>query len=90
MRLLPINVIESAFKSFEKKKIPVVVYLHPRDFAPEQPVVSMPIHRKFKSYVGLNESYKKLKSWIKDFEFTDIKDVDSKIDWSNVPVLKLD
>lgn len=75
MRLLPINVIEFAFNSFEKKGVPVVVYLHPRDFAPEQPVVSMPIHRKFKSYIGLSSTEKKLKRLLENFKFTTCENV---------------
>lgn len=70
MRALPYSMIELSFKKFESMEVPVVVYLHPRDFAPDQPVVSMPLHRKFKSYVGLSSTEMKLKSLLSKFEYT--------------------
>ncbi|MTI88122.1 MAG: DUF3473 domain-containing protein [Balneolaceae bacterium] len=69
MRLLPSGVIQRYFNSFEDNKTPVVVYLHPRDFAPEQPRVKMPLDRKFKSYVGLNSTEQKLRKLLEDYSF---------------------
>lgn len=70
LRALPYFLINHGFQSFKKKGIPVVVYLHPRDFAADQPKVSMPLDRKFKSYVGLSTTENKLRSLLKNFEFT--------------------
>lgn len=70
MRALPGWAIKRGFKKFEKEGIPVVIYLHPRDFAPNQPVVKMPFHRRFKSYTGLSSTENKLRSLLKEFEFT--------------------
>lgn len=75
LRALPHKVIEQGFTAFEKKGVPVVVYLHPRDFAPEQPVVPMPLHRKFKSYIGLSTTEQKLRRLLKKFEFTTCENV---------------
>ncbi|MDP3517049.1 MAG: polysaccharide deacetylase family protein [Pseudohongiella sp.] len=74
LRLLPLWVIKNRFKTFERQGLPVVVYLHPRDFAPDQPRVRMPIHRMFKSYVGLTTTESKLKSLLADFQFTTCED----------------
>lgn len=69
LRLLPTVIIKKYFDLFEENKTPVVVYLHPRDFAPEQPRVKMPIDRKFKSYVGLNTTEFKLRELLTHYEF---------------------
>ena len=75
LRALPYKVIEQGFTAFEKKGVPVVVYLHPRDFAAEQPVVPMPLHRKVKSYIGLSSTEQKLRRLLKKFEFTTCENV---------------
>lgn len=75
LRALPLWAIKRGFKSFEKKGTPVVVYLHPRDFAPEQPKVKMPIHRKIKSYTGLSTTEGKLRALLEEFEFTTCEEI---------------
>jgi hypothetical protein len=62
MRVLPLWVIERGFAHLESRGIPAVVYLHPRDFAPDCPRVSMPLHRKFKCYVGMASTMPKLEA----------------------------
>jgi polysaccharide deacetylase family protein (PEP-CTERM system associated) len=69
LRFLPSGVIHRYFNSFENDKTPVVVYLHPRDFAPEQPRVKMPLHRKFKSYIGLSSTEQKLRNLLEAYSF---------------------
>jgi len=69
MRLLPSWVIERGFTQFARRGLPVVIYLHPRDFAPECPRVPMPFHRKFKCYVGMNTTMRKLESLLKRHRF---------------------
>jgi polysaccharide deacetylase family protein (PEP-CTERM system associated) len=69
MRLLPQWLIRRGFDSFERKDIPVVVYLHPRDFAPECPRVPMPIIRRFKYNIGLSSTEAKLKMLLNNYAF---------------------
>ena len=65
-------------------------YLHPRDLDPGQPMIkSLPLTRKFKSYVGLKHAEAKLRKWVADFKFVDIPQADSMTDWANVPVYEL-
>ena len=75
LRALPYFLIDQGFQSFEKKGLPVVIYLHPRDFATDQPKVSMPIHRRFKSYVGLSTTENKLRNLLRNYDFTTCKEV---------------
>jgi polysaccharide deacetylase family protein (PEP-CTERM system associated) len=85
-RLFPYNVI----KSFTEKSSYVMSYFHPRDFDPTQPMINdLSLQRKFKSYVGLNTSQKKLITWLHDFHFTDISDANDSIDWHKVKEIEL-
>tara|TARA_Y100000768_G_C23962773_1_gene676245 strand:+ start:578 stop:1426 length:849 start_codon:yes stop_codon:yes gene_type:complete len=85
-RLTPYNLI----KYWSSKSDYIMTYFHPRDFDPEQPMIKeLSNFRKFKSYVGLKSSMKKLNRWVNDFEFIDIKKADETINWKKVPVVKL-
>ena len=85
-RLLPYNVI----KSFTKKSSYVMSYFHPRDFDPTQPMIEdLSLQRKFKSYVGLKTSKRKLINLLDAFEFTDIATANDIIDWKKVRNIKL-
>jgi peptidoglycan-N-acetylglucosamine deacetylase len=61
MRLLPGFMIEQGVQAELAASRPTVVYLHPRDFAPDAPKVPMPPHRKFKCYVGTHTTEGKLR-----------------------------
>jgi len=69
VRLLPMRVIDRGFRTFNRAGIPVVVYLHPRDFTADQPRVPMPPHRKFKAYVGLSTTRGKLRRMLERYRF---------------------
>ncbi len=70
MRLLPLRIIRRGFDTFNRRGLPVVVYLHPRDFARDCPRVPMPLHRRFKCYVGLGSTKHKLTSLLRTYRFT--------------------
>ena len=56
----------------------------------EQPLIKeLSIQRKFKSYVGLKNAEMKLRKWITDFEFVDIKKANDTINWNNVKTVEL-
>lgn len=69
MRLLPGALIRRGFDAFHRRGWPVSVYLHPRDFCPECPRVPMPMHRRFKSYVGLHTTRGKLAMLLERYRF---------------------
>lgn len=69
MRLLPLWLIERGFTQFEARGLPAVVYLHPRDFAPECPRVPMPLTRRFKCYVGMHTTMPKLEALLARHRF---------------------
>ncbi len=76
-------------KKLTKKSDYIMTYFHPRDFDPDQPVIpELSFFRKFKSYVGLSSTMLKLEKWVSDFNFVDLKNADTQINWSEVPVVK--
>lgn len=75
LRALPASLIRLGFSTLHRKKMPVVVYLHPRDFAPDCPVVSMPLRRRLKCYTGLRSTERKLRMLLSRYQFTPCVDV---------------
>lgn len=64
LRLLTSGMIEQGIEAEAKAGRPTVVYLHPRDFAPDCPKVKMPPHRYFKCYVGTATTEGKLRKML--------------------------
>lgn len=62
MRLLTSGMIEQGLASESRAGRATVIYLHPRDFAPDCPRVPMPPHRRFKCYVGMHTTEGKLRT----------------------------
>jgi peptidoglycan-N-acetylglucosamine deacetylase len=69
MRLLPGWLICRGFDQLAAQGMPTVVYLHPRDFAPDCPRVPMPLKRRFKCYVGLHTTKAKLRMLLERYRF---------------------
>jgi polysaccharide deacetylase family protein (PEP-CTERM system associated) len=69
-------------KHWTNRSFYLMAYFHPRDFDAEQPMIEgLPLVRKFKSYVGLAEAYRKLEKLLTDFKFMDIAEADKHINW---------
>ena len=64
----------------------VMVYLHYRDLDYGQGVIKeLPLHRKFKAYVGIKGAFAKLERLISDFDFIDLAAADAATDWTAAP-----
>jgi polysaccharide deacetylase family protein (PEP-CTERM system associated) len=86
-RLFPYSVI----KHMSNQSQYLMTYFHPRDFDIHQPVIQdLSIVRKFKSYYGLAGAYKKLDRFLHDNEFIPVNEAIMAINWSNVPVHKIE
>lgn len=82
-RLCPYTLIKRWSKQTDEY---MLSYLHPRDLDPGQPMIkSLPVSRKFKSYVGLKGAQAKLERWLNDFKFVDIAEADQQVDWEKAP-----
>lgn len=75
LRFWPESILKFGLNQLEKKNLPGIIYLHPRDFATGCPKASMPFHRKFKCYYNLGSTEKKLKMLLRNFEFTTCEEV---------------
>jgi polysaccharide deacetylase family protein (PEP-CTERM system associated) len=85
-RLLPYGLI----KSFTKKSDYIMTYFHPRDFDPDQPMApGLSLSRKFKSYYGLSKTEQKLKRWLTEFDFIDLKEANEKVNWNEIKSIRL-
>jgi polysaccharide deacetylase family protein (PEP-CTERM system associated) len=83
-RILPYSIIRSQMKASDY----VMTYFHPRDFDHEQPMIqSLPLKRKFMSYVGLKSSFEKFCKMLDEFPHQSIGEVDEAIEWTQIPVV---
>ena len=86
-RILPYYFI----KSFMKRSEYVMTYFHPRDFDSNQPVIkTLPIRRKFMSYVGLKKSFSKFNRFLNDHTFMTLEEAGNRIDWNSTHLINLD
>ena len=69
LRLLPGWLIRHGFAQQHARGLPAVIYLHPRDFAPDCPRVPMPLHRRFKCYVNTRGTKAKLRMLLDRYQF---------------------
>ncbi|MBU3578625.1 polysaccharide deacetylase family protein [Polynucleobacter sp. 73C-SIWE] len=85
-RILPYFLI----KYFMDKSNYNMMYFHPRDFDPDQPMMNnLTIARRFKSYVGLGGSLRKLRCLIADFTFLTVTDAARSVDWNIAPHMEI-
>jgi polysaccharide deacetylase family protein (PEP-CTERM system associated) len=84
-RLLPFWVIQDLTDQADY----VMSYFHPRDFDADQPVLDLPLHRRFKSYVGLKGAYQKLDRWLSQNKFVDLNTADELVHWDTVQFVEL-
>ncbi len=75
LRLFPYPLIRGAAHRTRKSGEPFCVYVHPREIDPGQPRMNnLPMLRKFKYYVGLKHTERKLRRLLNDFSFVPISD----------------
>jgi polysaccharide deacetylase family protein (PEP-CTERM system associated) len=73
-RLFPWAFIKAQAAQVNAAGRPVIYYLHPRDIDPHQPRLSMGLTRRFKSYVNLHSTEKKLQSLVQSQPLTSFRD----------------
>jgi polysaccharide deacetylase family protein (PEP-CTERM system associated) len=70
LRLFPYWLVRKMGEKVSTSGRPVIFYIHPREIDPEHPRLSMNLLRRFKSYVNLNGTRRKIGLILKDFSFT--------------------
>ena len=74
-RLFPTALLTSAIASVNRRDSqPLVLYVHPWEFDPEQPRPPMPLVHRVRHYVGLAGATRKLETVLQQFRFTSIED----------------
>lgn len=75
LRLFPLWLIARHIRLLNAKGIPAVVYLHPRDIAPDCPAAEMSRIDRWALYVGLDSAAEKLRRLLEMFRFGTCKAV---------------
>lgn len=74
LRLFPYRLIRRMAKQVLAEGRPVVFYVHPREIDPSGPRLPMPAVRRFKSYVNLHTTERKVRKILSDFPVTTFRD----------------
>jgi len=82
LRVLPEALIRRGFDRLNARGLPGVVYLHPRDFAPDCPRVPMPLIRRFKCYARAASTAPKLEALLRRYRFDTCESVLGK--WARI------
>jgi hypothetical protein len=75
LRLFPLRFFSWCTRRLNRRGIPVVVYLHPREVDPYQPRLPLSLKRRFKCYVNIHTTRRKLESMVRRFQFTTVTEV---------------
>lgn len=69
LRLFPYPLIRRMGRQVLSEGRPLVFYIHPREIDPTHPRLAMPLSRRFKTYVGLRSTERKLRQIFGEFSF---------------------
>jgi polysaccharide deacetylase family protein (PEP-CTERM system associated) len=69
LRLFPLWLIKRKIAALNTTGVPAVVYLHPRDIAPDCPEAKMSRRNRWALYVGLDSAAEKLRGLLSKFRF---------------------
>jgi polysaccharide deacetylase family protein (PEP-CTERM system associated) len=74
-RIFPYQFTKTGIKSLNRKKHPVIFYLHPWEIDPEHPRIRLPRRISLTHYHNLSQTEAKFRSLLKDFKFIPLKKV---------------
>jgi polysaccharide deacetylase family protein (PEP-CTERM system associated) len=74
LRFFPYSLIKTMTIKVLREGRPVVFYIHPREIDPSHPRLPMGVTRRFKCYVNLKTTQKKIERLVADFELTSFED----------------
>ncbi len=88
-RLFPLWLVSMALSSSEKRGIPCCIYLHPWELDPAQPKAPVRGIKRFRHYVNLRGTRKKLERLLERHEFTTMNDVIQRLNMLNIKRIPL-
>jgi polysaccharide deacetylase family protein (PEP-CTERM system associated) len=68
-RFFPAWLMRWGIRRLNRRGLPAVIYLHPRDLDASQPRIEMPFRRRWKCYVNLQSTAQKLEELLREFRF---------------------
>jgi hypothetical protein len=66
--------VRAAIARENRRGWPANIYLHPREIDPQQPRLKLPVERRFKYYVGLTTTERKVQALLRDHRFVTASD----------------
>ena len=75
LRLAPLPLIRWGVNHLHRDGRPLIVYIHPREIDPAHPRLPLPWKRRFKCYVNLRSTMRKLTWLCQHYTFTTMKDI---------------
>jgi polysaccharide deacetylase family protein (PEP-CTERM system associated) len=79
LRLIPLWLVLSLAERVRKDGRGVVWYIHPREIDPTHPRLQMSVKRRFKSYVNLRSTARKLETILQSAKFVTFSDLTSRL-----------
>lgn len=79
LRLFPLRAIRWGIRRLHEDGLPLIVYIHPREIDPEHPRLRLKLHRRFKSYVNLRTTLRKLTWLCEHCAFTTMGEIAERI-----------
>ena len=80
LRLLPYAVVRYLSRAVLASGRPVIYYIHPREIDPAHSRLPMSFQRRFKTYVNLRSTERKLRALLADFPATTFRDLLSEFE----------
>lgn len=74
LRLYPYGVLRWMLRRVEAQGHPLVLYLHPWELDPQQPRMNGPLLSKFRHYVNLHKTERRLAGLLNDFSFAPLRE----------------
>lgn len=79
LRLFPLSAIRWGIRRLHADGLPLIIYIHPREIDPAHPRLRLKLHRRFKCYVNLRTTLRKLTWLCEHCEFTTMGEVAERI-----------
>lgn len=73
-RLFPYVLLRKLLRRVERQGQPLVLYLHPWELDPAQPRMDGPLRSRFRHYLNLHKTEKRMASLVSDFKFAPIRE----------------
>ncbi|HZR29199.1 MAG TPA: XrtA system polysaccharide deacetylase [Terriglobales bacterium] len=74
LRIFPLFYTQWVFRQFERRRQPLVLYLHPWEVDPEQPRIAEKLKSRFRHYTNLHRTQARLEYLLKHYAFESFRD----------------